>query len=170
MENTQIPDRLQAALDYKPDYQAIYARERKKNRAHYLKFKDAIQASARRRAVMPKHRIKNRVVCRLVHLMRHPDFAVGKYPYALKRRGGNAITFEELLGCDAVMFREHMAAQFHSGMTWENYGKGWHIGHRVPVRKFDCSDPMQLKACFYYTNLQPELPEHNMRRMNEIVR
>lgn len=43
----------------------------------------------------------------------------------------------------------------------------WHLGHRTPVRLFDCSKEDQLLACFHYTNLQPEWAKDHQQRVNE---
>ena len=40
-------------------------------------------------------------------------------------------------------------------MTWENYGKYWHIDHIVPCYYFDLLKEEEQKRCFHYTNLQP---------------
>jgi hypothetical protein len=49
-------------------------------------------------------------------------------------------------------------------MYWSNYGTEWHIGHRMPCRQFDLTDPEELKACYSYTNLRPEWADDNFRR------
>lgn len=71
----------------------------------------------------------------------------------------------EILGCTAKEFKAWIESQFAEGMQWTP--RNWHLGHRVPVRLFDCSDLKQLRACFNYKNLQPEVPLDNQRRINE---
>jgi len=165
MENSKTIERLAPAINHKYDWDKMFALERERNRKHHAKFKDSIRASRKRRMAQPKHQASAKAMARVGWLMRHPDFSDGKFP----KSTSFAITYEMLLGTSATVFREHMGVLFHSGMTWRNYGTLWHIGHRIPVRLFDCSDPMQLKACFHYMNLQPELSEENLRRMNEVV-
>ena len=59
---------------------------------------------------------------------------------------------------DALM--AHLEAQFHSGMSWDNYGHGcgaWEIDHKRPVRsfKFSSAEDQEFKECWALENLQP---------------
>ena len=164
MEITTTKERLGAALNYKYDREKVFARERERNKKHNEKCKESIRASSNRRRLIPKNAISTGALARIRWLMKHPDFAKGKCPpYA-----GRAIHIEKLLSVKVDVFRRYMEEQFHSGMTWENRGKVWHVGHRVPIRYFDCTVESQLLACFHYQNLQPELWEENTRRLNEV--
>lgn len=42
-------------------------------------------------------------------------------------------------------------------MTWENYGKTWHIDHIIPRSWFNYKSPKDLlfKECWKLENLQP---------------
>ena len=62
---------------------------------------------------------------------------------------------EELLGCSIKIAKEHLESKFLPTMSWENYGKYWHIDHIVPCNSFDLSNEEEQKKCFHYTNLQP---------------
>lgn len=59
----------------------------------------------------------------------------------------------DYVGCPLDTLREHIESTFIDGMSWENYGE-WHIDHKIPCAAFDMSDAAELKACFYYKNLQ----------------
>jgi transposase-like protein len=61
----------------------------------------------------------------------------------------------DLVGCDAETLKKHMERQFKKGMTWENYGKRWHVDHIIPVSHFDLSNPEEQRASFHFTNLRP---------------
>ena len=51
----------------------------------------------------------------------------------------------ELVGCDINYLRNHLEKQFEPWMSWDNYGKWWHVDHIIPVTKFDLTDPEQQK-------------------------
>lgn len=75
----------------------------------------------------------------------------------VKQKGAyKAGKMRDLIGCTVPQVKAHLEAQFHEGMTWENYGRGgWHIDHIRPCASFDLTDPNQVRQCFHYTNLQP---------------
>ncbi len=68
-----------------------------------------------------------------------------------------------LLGCTIPELRDHLAAQFREGMTWENHGE-WHIDHIRPCSSFDLLDPAQQSECFNYKNLQPLWAAENLKK------
>jgi hypothetical protein len=53
---------------------------------------------------------------------------------------------------------------FEPGMTWENYGRVWHVDHRFPCAAFDMGRAEEQKRCFHYLNLQPLFAEDNLRK------
>lgn len=61
----------------------------------------------------------------------------------------------ELLGCSVDEARQHIETKFQAGMAWTNHGTAWHVDHIRPCASFDLTDPVQQRACFHYTNLQP---------------
>lgn len=67
-----------------------------------------------------------------------------------------------LLGCSVDQLLGHLEIQFKPGMSWENYGPGWHVDHIRPCASFDFSDPAQQLACFNWKNLQPLWAEENL--------
>lgn len=60
----------------------------------------------------------------------------------------------ELIGCTRPELVAHLENQFKPGMSWANRNL-WHIDHIRPCASFDLTDPIQIKQCFHYTNLQP---------------
>ena len=65
------------------------------------------------------------------------------------------------LGCSIFELKKWLENTFKINvktgeiMSWNNYGKRWHIDHVIPLALFDLADKQQfLKAC-NYTNLQP---------------
>ena len=80
-------------------------------------------------------------------------------------------TTMNLIGCSIEKFKQHIEAQFKSGMSWDNYGiGGWELDHIKPCIKFKLTKLEEQKICFHYTNLQPlwakENRQKNSRRKN----
>lgn len=77
----------------------------------------------------------------------------------------------KLLGADIQTVRNHLAAHFKPGMSWENHGiNGWHIDHVIPCAAFDLADPQQQLMCFHYTNLRPMWAGENLLKSDSITR
>jgi hypothetical protein len=70
----------------------------------------------------------------------------------------------ELLGCGIEEYREYLAGQFKPGMSWENYGRVWHVDHKRPCASFDLRDPGQQRQCFNWSNTQPLFKQENLRK------
>lgn len=66
-------------------------------------------------------------------------------------------------GCTAAQLRAHIERQFHTGMSWSNYGE-WHIDHIVPCKMFDLELTSHRLLCFNWQNLRPLPGEENIRR------
>jgi len=80
---------------------------------------------------------------------------------------GNPNAKNKRLGVTAQQLRAHLEPLFQPGMTWENYGKVWHVDHIKPCALFDFSDPEQIKACFSLANLQPLWAAENIRKSDQ---
>jgi len=83
-----------------------------------------------------------------------------------KSSGGR---LESLLGCSPMEFRAFIECQFIVGMGWHNYGRAWHIDHRLPCSSFDLTDDAQQKLCFHFSNMRPLWAKTNMRKGNRIT-
>ncbi len=53
-------------------------------------------------------------------------------------------------------------------MTWENYGKVWHVDHIIPLLY---SEPTmkEVEARLHYTNTQPMFAVENMSKGNRYI-
>ena len=69
----------------------------------------------------------------------------------------------EIIGLTLEQFKEYIEKFMHFNMTWENYGKIWHIDHITPCSWFDKD---KIKDSFKYTNLQPLFTTDNLRKSN----
>jgi hypothetical protein len=69
------------------------------------------------------------------------------------------------IGCTAAELRRHIEAQWKPEMTWANYTHaGWHVDHRIPLAKFDLTDPAQRAQAAHFTNLQPLWAHEHQRK------
>lgn len=60
----------------------------------------------------------------------------------------------DMLGYEPQELREHVAALFTGGMSWENYGE-WHLDHDRPVASFDFDQEGAMRECWALSNLKP---------------
>jgi hypothetical protein len=107
------------------------------------------------RRASKKRTYKNNHQHRLARLIR------GSINTTLRRQGiRKTHRTIQLLGCTFEFFKNYFESLFLPGMTWENRGYAseltWQIGHVVPVRAFDLTDPQQIKLAWHYTNLKPQ--------------
>lgn len=63
---------------------------------------------------------------------------------------------------------KHLEKQFKSKMTWNNYGKIWHIDHIIPDSWFKYKSQYcdGFKQSWALTNLQPLLVQDNLNKGN----
>ena len=69
-------------------------------------------------------------------------------------RKGSQKTFD-MLGYTPAELRAHLEGLFVPGMSWDNYGYGWHIDHIIPQWCYDPMQPTEFQACWALSNLRP---------------
>lgn len=136
-------------------------------RKYYYSHKEQFRIYAYNRRRDPSRKMAELTMARLRAWLKSPDFWAGQFQGGHNRRKCSAIPLVEIVQCSAVEFRDWLESQLKPGMIWKP--RNWQLGHRVPIRCFDCSDEFQLRACFHYKNLQPEFAKDNQRRLNEVV-
>ena len=129
---------------YKKTY---YKNNINKYKEYDIKNRDRKNAQALKRTL---HKLKTDPIYRLQFNIRSRIKAAFRLKKATKCKKS-----EELLGCSIKIAKEHLESKFLPTMSWENYGKYWHIDHIVPCNSFDLSNEEEQKKCFHYTNLQP---------------
>lgn len=69
------------------------------------------------------------------------------------------------LGYTIQELKEHLGNLFDQQMTWENYGKYWHIDHIIPQSDLPYASMTDdnFKACWALTNLRPLEAKQNIR-------
>lgn len=68
------------------------------------------------------------------------------------------------MGCSVQELKAYLESQFTPEMTWENYGKYWHVDHKAPLSAFNLQCPLQQWVAVQYTNLQPLEASENIRK------
>jgi hypothetical protein len=134
----EIPCRVLNAMD-----------ERRRN--NLLAFKRECELFETKAERDIKKRIKSRVIA-YIH-------------YKIKGPPGERGVWEERLGYTIQELKDHLAAQFQPGMSWDNYGQ-WHIDHIKPIAlfRFQSDDDEELKECWALNNLQPLWAEENIKK------
>ena len=72
----------------------------------------------------------------------------------------------QLLGCDYIIFKNHIENQFVDGMSWENHGE-WHFDHIYPNAL--CKTETELIKNQNYLNFQPLWAIDNLRKGKKIA-
>lgn len=93
------------------------------------------------------NRRANNPIARMANSMRR---SIRRYLDAGQK--GEMSSFE-IIGCSKDDLRKHLESKFRDGMTWQNYGKHWHIDHIVPLISAKSSD--EIKRLCHWINLQP---------------
>lgn len=82
----------------------------------------------------------------------------------------NSLTMEQMTGLKSDELRRHFESLWPigSGMSWDNYGDVddgcWHVGHKIPLSKFDPSDEEDMKRCWNPQNLFPQWRSDNHKQ------
>jgi len=74
------------------------------------------------------------------------------------------------LGCTASEAVAHIERQMNSRMTWDNYGRAWHVDHIYPIAAYDLTKEEDRRKAFHYTNLQPLWARANVRKGDRITK
>ena len=74
--------------------------------------------------------------------------------------------WELLVSYTIDQLKQHLEKQFTEGMTWENYGRVWHIDHKIPIAVFNYEKPedIDFRLCWSLKNLQPLSMLENIKK------
>lgn len=134
----------------------------RKRNAEKIKLKKQEYAANNREKIakaLAKRRAENPIV-RMANSMRR---SIRRYLDAGQK--GEMSSFE-IIGCSKDDLRKHLESKFKHGMTWQNYGKHWHIDHIVPLISAKSSD--EVKRLCHWTNLQPLTAFENVSKGSKI--
>jgi hypothetical protein len=84
----------------------------------------------------------------------------------------NGRHWETIVGFTAGQLKEHLEKKFRRGMSWDNYGKVWHIDHKIPICAFNYETPedIDFKRCWSLKNLQPLEKSKNQSKGGRVER
>lgn len=127
----------------------------RKWRAANLEYAQALDRDAQdRRRSTPWGRINNNVWPIMHATVRRNSVRESKYTRAL--------------GYTWAALRAHLEAQFHPGMSWDNWGEGWEVDHIRPVSAFryvSLEDPL-FREAWRLDNLRPLWRDENQAKGN----
>jgi hypothetical protein len=73
------------------------------------------------------------------------------------------------LGMTVSAFKKHLGNLFHSGMTWDNWGKVWHLDHIYPLAAANLENRMEFLAVNNWRNLQPLTIQENLDKADKVT-
>lgn len=89
----------------------------------------------------------------------------------LKNGIKNSSIVKELVGCDMVELREHLASTLPSEYEWDDFLNGdMHIDHIIPKDMFDViGSESEARLCWNVNNLRLIPKQYNMKKSNKAV-
>lgn len=79
-------------------------------------------------------------------------------------RSGGAT--ERLIGTDKNTFMSYLESKFSDEMSWDNYGKIWHVDHIVPLAS--ANDETQMYNLAHFLNVRPCIKEANILKSDHV--
>lgn len=76
---------------------------------------------------------------------------------------------DDLIGCNSIQLRQYLESKFEKWMTWDNYGKRWHIDHILPCASFNHAIESHRRQCWHWTNLRPLCAIKNRAKSDKIT-
>ena len=85
---------------------------------------------------------------------------------ALKYKQKSTIHY---LGCDALYMSGWLTYNFDKNITFETYGKEWHIDHVIPLSRFDLEKESEQLLAFNWINTAPLSVKENCSKNNRLI-
>ena len=74
----------------------------------------------------------------------------------------------EYLGMNAPDYRAYIGSTLQPGMTWENQGPEWEIGHRIPL-KYENPTRAEVEERLHYSNTFAQWKADNSHQLNQYI-
>jgi hypothetical protein len=164
------PDKVRkfkaAAMAKKPEYYLAKSSAWKKNNPERVNANERARRARRSDELKPLNRAKQkrfyekRKLDGGYRLGRSFSTAINA---ALRGRKAGRV-WRSLVSYSVDDLKRHIERQFLAGMSWANYGHGWHVDHIIPKSAFtfETADCDEFKACWALSNLRPLWKPDNM--------
>ena len=120
--------------------------------------------------VRRKHRDSHRIRRKIDPVYRLNDNMSSSIWIAIKKEKAGR-SWKTLVDYTLEEFMQYLERKFDEKMTWENYGRYWHIDHIKPKSLFNyktAEDP-EFRECWRLDNLQPLEAIANIRKSNKYI-
>lgn len=75
----------------------------------------------------------------------------------------------EFIDCSMDYLKTWFMFNFDDKMTFDNYGKVWHIDHLISCSRFDVTDKEEYKKCHHWSNLRPMIGQDNLEKTDTLT-
>lgn len=147
-------EKIYKAKYYRKNKNGIIKEQKLRNKENYKLAKRSKQYK-KVRNISRKIRYKNDLQYKLSCILR------SRLKAALKGKSKGIKTLDSI-GCSIQHLIKYLESKFIQGMSWNNYGKAWHIDHIKPISSFDL--PNEIRLANHYKNLQPLWAEDNFKK------
>jgi hypothetical protein len=148
----------------KQNKEILSEKAKERSKKYYLSNKEKVLAKQAKRRNDPEKKDSLNAYAKEYSKKRRDKDTVYKITVNLRARFTSILKAKKILknnsvvnltGCTIEFLKDYLESKFLPTMSWENYGKYWHIDHIKPCSLFDLSDIKEQNKCFHYTNLQP---------------
>lgn len=133
--------------------------------AHYYANLEQSRRRGRNNAAMRYARLKNDPCFKVMRSFRNAVSRIARN-YGGKKQQRTI----DYIGCTQAFARKWLETRFEPGMTWENYGKAWHIDHFVPMAAYNHKSQKEMERCCHYTNLRPLWAKENRAKSDKVLK
>ena len=151
---------------HREEINEMHKKWKKENEVHYKEMVDKWRKENReqinaQKNAYNKEQFKTNIIFKISRILR------GRLRQAIKGnfKSGSAVRD---LGCTIEFLAAYIAAKFHDGMTWDNWGPVWELDHIEALGLFNLTDHEQFLIACNYKNLQPlTVEEHAIKSVKD---
>ena len=140
--------------EWKPRSEYYFAKNKVSSRCKECAKKRRVEIRKIRKELEPHYKILLGLKSRLKRGLKF-------YGYDKK----HGVTYQDIIGCDEIVLKEHLEKQFVDGMSWDNY-REWEVDHIIPLGISDTQEEYEKNS--HYTNIQPLFKQDNRDKSNKL--